>query len=118
MGTHIQTGPTGRRPLPLEGVRAKLKRLVSRGILTEPEPGLLTLPRSARPAPQTTSAQDPAKAHRTPSQRAFMQVKAGKRLMRVPRFSVVHPVGSECRPARRDPRRPSHPLLVLETRLT
>ncbi|TYP02383.1 hypothetical protein FHV95_1121, partial [Streptomyces coelicolor] len=28
-----------------------------------------------------------------------MQFKAGKRLMRVPRFSMVHPVGSECRPA-------------------
>ncbi|TYP39580.1 hypothetical protein FHV95_1371, partial [Streptomyces coelicolor] len=27
-----------------------------------------------------------------------MQFKAGKRLMRVPRFSMVHPVGSECRP--------------------
>ncbi|CCK32843.1 hypothetical protein BN159_8465 [Streptomyces davaonensis JCM 4913] len=29
----------------VEGARAKLKRLVSRGILIEPEPGLFTMPR-------------------------------------------------------------------------
>nr|WP_237299351.1 hypothetical protein [Streptomyces hygroscopicus] len=27
-----------------EGIRSKLKRMVSRGILTEPEPGLFTQP--------------------------------------------------------------------------
>ncbi|GAA3800027.1 hypothetical protein GCM10022403_037790 [Streptomyces coacervatus] len=35
-------------PKNVEGTRAKLKRLVSRGILTEPEPGLFTMPRPAR----------------------------------------------------------------------
>ncbi|AZP23010.1 hypothetical protein EJC51_47250 [Streptomyces aquilus] len=35
---------TGTEPRHVEGVRAKLKRLVSRGILTEPEPGLFRLP--------------------------------------------------------------------------
>lgn len=35
----------GLEPKQIEGMRAKLKRLVSRGILTEPEPGLFTLPR-------------------------------------------------------------------------
>ena len=29
----------------IEGIRSKLKKLVSRGILTEPEPGLFTQPR-------------------------------------------------------------------------
>ncbi|MGW0801389.1 hypothetical protein [Nonomuraea sp. NPDC002799] len=29
-----------------ESLRAKLKRMVARGVLTEPEPGLFTLPRS------------------------------------------------------------------------
>jgi hypothetical protein len=33
-------------PRNTEGIRSKLKRLVSRGILTETEPGLFTLPRS------------------------------------------------------------------------
>ncbi|MFJ4919955.1 hypothetical protein [Streptomyces sp. NPDC088725] len=32
-------------PKNTEGIRAKLKRLVDRGILTEPEPGLFTQPR-------------------------------------------------------------------------
>ncbi|MFE7077396.1 hypothetical protein ACFU96_45685 [Streptomyces sp. NPDC057620] len=36
---------TGTENRHVEGVRAKLKRLVSRGILTEPEPGLFTMPR-------------------------------------------------------------------------
>ncbi|WP_394427180.1 hypothetical protein [Streptomyces sp. SGAir0957] len=36
---------TGTEPRHVEGIRAKLKRLVSRGILAEPEPGLFTLPR-------------------------------------------------------------------------
>ena len=35
----------------VEGARAKLKRLVNRGILTEPEPGLFTLPRPAASPP-------------------------------------------------------------------
>ncbi|MFF2133522.1 hypothetical protein ACFVW1_51030 [Streptomyces olivochromogenes] len=38
---------TGTEPRHTEGMRAKLKRLVSRGILTEPEPGLFTMPRTA-----------------------------------------------------------------------
>ncbi|GGX24086.1 hypothetical protein [Streptomyces noursei] len=46
---------TGTEPRHVEGIRAKLKRLVSRGVLTEPEPGLFTLPRSTRPGPQPTS---------------------------------------------------------------
>nr|WP_223243933.1 hypothetical protein [Streptomyces sp. CBMA156] len=32
-------------PKNTEGIRSKLKRLVTRGILTEPEPGLFTQPR-------------------------------------------------------------------------
>jgi hypothetical protein len=32
-------------------MRAKLKRLINRGILTEPEPGLFTLPRPTSRAP-------------------------------------------------------------------
>ncbi|MCX4743941.1 hypothetical protein OG455_00165 [Kitasatospora sp. NBC_01287] len=36
---------TGLAPKQIEGMRAKLKRLVGRGILTEPEPGLFILPR-------------------------------------------------------------------------
>ncbi|WP_438490232.1 hypothetical protein [Streptomyces sp. S186] len=35
-------GP-GTEPRHTEGTRAKLKRLVNRGVLTEPEPGLFTL---------------------------------------------------------------------------
>jgi hypothetical protein len=34
----------GAEPRHTEGTRAKLKRLVNRGILTEPEPGLFTMP--------------------------------------------------------------------------
>ncbi|MDH6145807.1 hypothetical protein P3T35_007868 [Kitasatospora sp. GP30] len=34
----------GTEPRHIEGIRAKLKRLVSRGLLSEPEPGLFTLP--------------------------------------------------------------------------
>ncbi|MGI5135635.1 MULTISPECIES: hypothetical protein [unclassified Streptomyces] len=33
-------------PKNTEGIRSKLKRLVTRGILTEPEPGLFTQPRA------------------------------------------------------------------------
>lgn len=36
---------TGLEPKYTESLRAKLKRMVSRGILIEPEPGLFTLPR-------------------------------------------------------------------------
>ncbi|WP_328392421.1 hypothetical protein OHS70_00455 [Streptomyces sp. NBC_00390] len=43
---------TGTEPRHVEGIRAKLKRLVSRDILTEPEPGLFTLPGATRPASQ------------------------------------------------------------------
>ncbi|MFB7668891.1 hypothetical protein ACFC1R_34065, partial [Kitasatospora sp. NPDC056138] len=39
----------GTEPRHTEGTRAKPKRLVSRGILTEPEPGLFTMP---QPTPQ------------------------------------------------------------------
>jgi hypothetical protein len=46
---------TGTEPRHVEGIRAKLKRLVSRDILTEPEPGLFTLAQPARPAPQPAS---------------------------------------------------------------
>ncbi|MDH6128635.1 hypothetical protein [Kitasatospora sp. GP82] len=35
---------TGLEPKQVEGIRAKLKRLVGRGILTEPAPGLFILP--------------------------------------------------------------------------
>ncbi|WP_331744521.1 hypothetical protein [Streptomyces mirabilis] len=45
---------TGTEPRHTEGTRAKLKRLVNRGLLTEPEPGLFTLPRPAPSAPDTT----------------------------------------------------------------
>jgi hypothetical protein len=37
-----------------ENIRSKLKRLVSRGILTETEPGLFTQPRPL-PGPQPSS---------------------------------------------------------------
>jgi hypothetical protein len=40
-----QTPDTGLPPKQIEGMRAKLERLVSRGILTETEPGLFTQPR-------------------------------------------------------------------------
>ena len=41
---------TGTEPRHIEGTRAKLKRLVSRGILTEPEPGLFQLPQPTLPS--------------------------------------------------------------------
>ncbi|MGW2256245.1 hypothetical protein ACWCXH_39900 [Kitasatospora sp. NPDC001660] len=46
----------GTEPRHTEGTRAKLKRLVSRGILTEPEPGLFTLTNSAPAAPEANSS--------------------------------------------------------------
>ena len=45
----------GLEPRHTEGIRAKLKRLVSRGILTEPEPGLFALPQPTSPPPDTNS---------------------------------------------------------------
>ncbi|MGW7071863.1 hypothetical protein ACWGII_30625 [Streptomyces sp. NPDC054855] len=39
----------GTEPRHVEGTRAKLKCLVNRGILTEPEPGLFQLPQPAPP---------------------------------------------------------------------
>ncbi|MEU3042213.1 MULTISPECIES: hypothetical protein [Streptomyces] len=39
---------TGTENHHVENTRAKLKRLVGRGILTEPEPGLFTMPRPAK----------------------------------------------------------------------
>lgn len=50
---------TGTKPRHTENTRAKLKRLVSRGLLNEPEPGLFTLP---RPAPGQQSEPDPPSA--------------------------------------------------------
>ncbi|MFD5433246.1 hypothetical protein ACFWJ4_13920 [Kitasatospora sp. NPDC127067] len=38
----------GAEPRHTEGTRAKLKRLVSRGVLIEPEPGLFTIPQPSR----------------------------------------------------------------------
>ena len=38
-----------------EGLRAKLKRLVARGVLTEPEPGLFTLAQPATSSPDPTA---------------------------------------------------------------
>ncbi|WP_234321135.1 hypothetical protein [Streptomyces katrae] len=46
---------TGLEPRHTEGTCAKLKRPVNRGILTEAEPGLFTLPRPTLPAPDTDS---------------------------------------------------------------
>ncbi|MFE6052515.1 hypothetical protein ACFQ6N_17315 [Kitasatospora sp. NPDC056446] len=43
----------GAEPRHAEGARAKLKRRVTRGILTEPEPGLFAL---AKPTPGTPEA--------------------------------------------------------------
>ena len=40
-----RTFNTGLEPKHTESLRAKLKRMVARGILIEPEPGLFTLPR-------------------------------------------------------------------------
>jgi hypothetical protein len=49
----------GTEPKDTEGVRAKLKRLIKRRILTEPEPGLFTLAAPAEPTtPPTTSGPD------------------------------------------------------------
>lgn len=42
----------GTEPRHVEGMRAKLKRLVDRGVLTEPEPGLFILPRPTPPTPE------------------------------------------------------------------
>jgi hypothetical protein len=49
----------GTEPKDTEGIRAKLKRLVKRRILTEPEAGLFTLATPAEPTkPPTTSGPD------------------------------------------------------------
>jgi hypothetical protein len=45
----------GTEPRHTEGIRAKLKRLVNRGILTEPEPGLFTLTQPPPATPETDS---------------------------------------------------------------
>lgn len=42
IGEALGTGTENRHDV---GARARLKRLVSHGILTEPEPGLFTMPR-------------------------------------------------------------------------
>ncbi|KLL10601.1 hypothetical protein FrCorBMG51_17190 [Protofrankia coriariae] len=44
---------TGTEPRHIESMRAKLKRLVDRGVLTEPDPGLFVLP---RPTPEISSS--------------------------------------------------------------
>ncbi|WP_250281676.1 MULTISPECIES: hypothetical protein [unclassified Frankia] len=54
----------GTGPRHVENMRAKLKRLVDRGVLTEPEPGLFTRP---HPTPEINPNWEPAKACRTPS---------------------------------------------------
>ncbi|MEV0633912.1 hypothetical protein AB0I77_02830 [Streptomyces sp. NPDC050619] len=46
---------TGTEPRHTESMRAKLKRLANRGILTESEPGLFTLTLSALTTPETDS---------------------------------------------------------------
>ncbi|WP_242606295.1 hypothetical protein [Protofrankia symbiont of Coriaria ruscifolia] len=43
----------GTDPRHVESMRAKLKRLVDRGVLTEPDPGLFVLP---RPTPEINSS--------------------------------------------------------------
>ena len=49
----------GTEPKDTEGIRAKLKRLVKRNILTEPQPGQFALATSTEPAePSTTSDPD------------------------------------------------------------
>jgi hypothetical protein len=49
----------GTDPKDTEGVRAKLKRLVKRRILTEPQPGLFTLAAPTEPSePAATSSPD------------------------------------------------------------
>ncbi|MEU6260368.1 hypothetical protein [Streptomyces sp. NPDC047043] len=69
-GDVCRTLGTGTEPRHTEGMRAKLKRLVSRGIRTEPEPepGLFTLPRPTRPVPQLASTWNPAKRSQKASQ--------------------------------------------------
>jgi hypothetical protein len=47
---------TGTEPRHTEGMRAKLKRLVNRGILTEPEPGLFSLTQPTPTTPETDSS--------------------------------------------------------------
>lgn len=50
----------GTEPKDTEGIRAKLKRLVKRKVLTEPQPGQFALTEPAEPAqPPTTSSPDP-----------------------------------------------------------
>ncbi|MFB7667623.1 hypothetical protein ACFC1R_27460 [Kitasatospora sp. NPDC056138] len=46
----------GTEPKHTEGIRAKLKRLVTRGILTEPEPGLFTLTKLTPGTPEGNSS--------------------------------------------------------------
>ncbi|EST18848.1 hypothetical protein [Streptomyces roseochromogenus] len=46
----------GTEPRHTENTRAKLKRLVTRDILTEPEPGLFTLAKAAPAAPEASSS--------------------------------------------------------------
>ncbi|MGA5135545.1 hypothetical protein ACPCTO_38075 [Streptomyces olivoreticuli] len=46
----------GPEPRHTENTRAKLKRLVTRDILTEPEPGLFTLAKTAPDSPQANSS--------------------------------------------------------------
>lgn len=47
---------TGTEPRHIESMRAKLKRLVDRGILTEPDPGLFVLPRPTPPITEINSS--------------------------------------------------------------
>lgn len=52
---------TGTEPRHTEGMRAKLKRLVNRGILTEPEPGLFTLTQPTPATPEANSSRHQTK---------------------------------------------------------
>ncbi|MFB7338236.1 hypothetical protein ACFC00_42605 [Streptomyces adustus] len=47
---------TGTEPRNTEGIRARLKRLVNRGVLTEAEPGPFTLTSSAPTTPEADSS--------------------------------------------------------------
>jgi len=79
-----RTPGTGTEPRHTEGMRAKLKRLVNRGILTEAEPGLFTLTPPPPATPETDSSGNRTRTRRTPSQRSFSSCLMGYR-----RFSTV-----------------------------
>jgi hypothetical protein len=59
-------------PKNTEGIRSKLKRMVSRGILTEPEPGLFT-----RPARNTGREPANSEPHPTPREKGLFARMCG-----------------------------------------